>query len=102
LSETITVGGPLNKIHQTSKFNLHYSRGYVNNRLLVSFNFDFILFASTAEAIYGSVTMYRCHSFTEEMSGIRLNYTLQFTRNKITKICGVHLKKGGFSRRNFK
>jgi hypothetical protein len=72
-----------------------------------SLHFYFIPFVSTAEttwtvAICGSVTMNRCHFFTGEMSGIRLNYTLQFTRNKIAKICSVHLNRGAFSRRNFK
>jgi hypothetical protein len=41
VSETITVGGPINKIFQTSKFNIHCSRGYVNNRLLVVIKFWF-------------------------------------------------------------
>jgi hypothetical protein len=37
VTEPITAGGPINKIFQTSKCDLHYSRGYItsNNRLLV-------------------------------------------------------------------
>jgi hypothetical protein len=53
-------------------------------------------------AICGSVTMNRCHPFIGEMNGIRLNYTLQFTRSEIVKICTIHLKRGAFRMRNFK